>query len=238
MPKPLIPLPSVPMRKHAPARAFSGGRVDGSSANGVAQVEIYGDIGLEGVHSANVRQWLAGLSTGGDVELTLNSGGGDVFEGIAIYNDLAGLPGRVTVRVTGLAASAASLVAMAGDRIILAENAMMMLHNAWMIAEGDRRVFAEISSTLEKADENMAATYAARSGLPVDRVRAMMDAETWLSPREAVELGFADEVQPIAPRGAHAGSDALRVTGQWRPRGRSEAFLQELRAARTAGRRE
>jgi len=223
---PVMSLPALPRR----ARAFSGGRVDVSTAGSAAQVEIYGEIGFDGVTSAGVRQWLGEIGQR-DVSLTLNSGGGDVFEGVAIYNDLAALPGKVTVTITGLAASAASVIAMAGDHIVMMETSMMMLHNSWTPIEGDRHLLQHVIGVLEKNDQSMATIYAARTGQPAAKIREMMDAETWLSPQEALALGFADEVRPAGPVSPPAG-DLSRVIGSARPRGRSEAFLKELRAAR------
>ncbi|MFP4538719.1 MAG: head maturation protease, ClpP-related [Dichotomicrobium sp.] len=233
--KMLIPVPRLPDGGRVRPRGFSGGRLDiGRDAGGVASAELYGEIGCEGLTSGEMRAWMAEIG-GRDVEITVNSIGGDVFEGIAIYNDLVALSGRVTVVVTGIAASAASVVAMAGDHIVIAENAAMMLHNAWVAVEGDHRILAELVPVLEKTSEGMAATYAARSGQPIERVREMMDAETHLAAHEAVELGFADEVRPIAGRGARQ-TDELLIAGRRRPRGRSDAFLAELGADASARR--
>lgn len=161
------------------------------------ELAIYDQIGHFGVTAGDIKTELA-AAQGRPVHVLLNSPGGDVFDGIAIYNDLLAHSGRVTVSVQGIAASAASIVAMAGDEVTMAENAFMMIHNAWAIAIGDRNAMSGLAAQLEKIDTALALTYAARSGSDVRAVRRMMDAETWLTGAEAVEQGFADSVGDAA----------------------------------------
>ena len=134
---------------------------------------------------------LDGISTP-NIILNINSPGGDVFDGIAIYNDLLAHKSYVVVRVTGLAASAASIIAMAGDKVEIAENAFFMIHNAWSVAVGDARVMSARANLLKKIDAGLAETYAARTGGDVDDIKEQMDEETWLTASEAIEQGFAD----------------------------------------------
>lgn len=127
-----------------------------------------------------------------DVEVHINSPGGDMFEGIAIYNLLREHPARVTVKVMGLAASAASIIAMAGDEVRIGLASFLMIHNCWVLAVGNRHDMRELADYLEPFDSAMADVYASRTGLPKDRIAAMMDAETFIGGSQAVEDGFAD----------------------------------------------
>lgn len=130
-----------------------------------------------------------------NITLRINSIGGDVFEAQAMYSYLKAHPANVTVRIDGLAASAASVVAMAGNKVIMPSNALMMIHNpsggVWGEAE-DMRDTAEI---LDKIRDTIANVYVAKTGLEHEKVLSMMDEETWLSATEAHELKFCDEVE-------------------------------------------
>lgn len=159
---------------------------------------LYGDVGDlwgdgSGFTAREVIDALAELN-GGDVIVRLNSGGGSAFEGIAIYNALRVHPGRVLVSVDAIAASAASVIAMAGDDIVMRSGAMMMIHDpsglTWGTAE-DHRASANM---LDGLGDTAAGIYARRTGLTVEEVREMMLAETWLDADAAVEAGFATEV--------------------------------------------
>lgn len=125
------------------------------------------------------------------VEVHLNSPGGDMFEGIAIYNRLLEHPAAVTVKVLGLAASAASIIAMAGDEILIGPASFLMIHNAWVMAMGNRHDMAETAAYLAPFDDAMAGVYAQRSGMAKADVVAMMDAETWLNGSQARDKGLA-----------------------------------------------
>jgi len=126
------------------------------------------------------------------VTVQLNSPGGDMFEGIAIYNVLREHPQDITVQVMGMAASAASIIAMAGDTVEIGAASFFMIHNAWVLAIGNRHDMAETAAFLEPFDAAMRDVYAARTGLKSDAVEKMMDAETWLSGQSAIDKGFAD----------------------------------------------
>lgn len=136
----------------------------------------------------------AALRSIGDqrVEVHINSPGGDMFEGIAIYNRLLEHRAGVTVKVLGLAASAASIIAMAGDTVLIGPASFLMIHNCWVLAVGDRNGMAETAAWLQPFDEAMAGVYAARSGQKLDQVASWMDAETWMNGQSAVSRGFAD----------------------------------------------
>lgn len=140
----------------------------------------------------------AALRAIGDKEVivNINSPGGDFFEGVAIYNMLRAHPAKVTVRVVGLAASAASVIAMAGDEIQIGQAGFLMIHNAWTVGVGNRHDMAELVQTLETFDSSMAEVYSARTGVKQKACAKLMDAETWLSGSKAVEDGFADGFLP------------------------------------------
>lgn len=153
------------------------------------------DFWSEGITAKSVTRQLRAI---GDrpVEVQINSPGGDMFEGIAIYNVLREHPQEITIKVMGMAASAASIIAMAGDRVEIGAASFLMIHNCWVLAIGNRHDMAETSSWLEPFDRAMAEVYAARTGKTVDECAAWMDAETFMSGSVAVERGFADALLP------------------------------------------
>lgn len=131
-----------------------------------------------------------------DVVVNVNSPGGDFFEGLAIYNMLRQHSANVTVRVLGIAASAASVIAMAGDTIQIGRAGFLMIHNAWAIVMGNRHDLREAADWLEPFDAAAADLYTTRTGLDRDEVAAMLDRETWISGSDAVDKGFADDFLP------------------------------------------
>lgn len=126
------------------------------------------------------------------VEVQINSPGGDMFEGIAIYNVLREHPQPVTIKVMGMAASAASVITMAGDTIEVGAASFIMIHNCWVLAMGNRHDMQETAEFLAPFDAAMADVYAARTGQSVADVVKWMDAETYMSGSQAIERGFAD----------------------------------------------
>lgn len=160
------------------------------------QIDIMGEIGDTGwgaeCVTASMVQNALRAAAGAPVRVVLNSPGGDAFEGIAIYNLLREHPGDITTHVIGLAASAASIIAMAGDKIEMAEGAMLMIHSSWGLVVGNKNDMREFSNMLDKIDASVADVYARRSGQSVDDVMSMMEKETWMTAQEAVEEGFAD----------------------------------------------
>ncbi|MEO0624086.1 MAG: head maturation protease, ClpP-related [Pseudomonadota bacterium] len=148
---------------------------------------------------------------GEPVTVSINSPGGDAFLGIAIYNALVRYPGEVTVRIDGIAASAASLVAMAGDRIVVPENGFIMVHNPASIAAGTDADFRRVADNLEKVREAYAQTYAKRTGAEQTAVQAFMDGETYFTAQQAKNNGFATEIAPPIRIGAF---DAARLPGK------------------------
>jgi len=130
------------------------------------------------------------------VEVHVNSPGGDMFEGIAIYNVLREHPQPITVKIMGMAASAASVIAMAGDTVEIGAASFLMIHNCWVLAIGNRHDMAETAAWLDPFDAAMRDVYAARSGRSGDEISAWMDAETYMSGSIAIERGFADALLP------------------------------------------
>jgi ATP-dependent Clp protease protease subunit len=126
------------------------------------------------------------------VTVAINSPGGDMFEGLAIFNMLKDHKFEITVKVMGLAASAASLIAMAGDSIQMGQGSFLMIHNAWGAVVGDQHAMRDAADMFAPFDGAMAEIYAARAGLDVAEVSKMMDAETFINAKEALAKGFAD----------------------------------------------
>jgi ATP-dependent Clp endopeptidase proteolytic subunit ClpP len=165
-----------------------------------ASVFIYDVIGdpWDGTTAKKFQRDLAALGELDRIDIFINSPGGSVFDGITIHNVLARNRARKVVVVDGLAASIASFVAMAGDEIRMAENAMMMIHDPWAIAIGGPADMRKMADTLDEIRDSMLATYARRTGMDADAVAALMRDETWMGAAEAVEMGFADEaVEPV-----------------------------------------
>lgn len=173
------------------------------------ELYIYGDIGdsfwNSGVTAQNVADALATLDKSvKTLNVHLNSPGGDVFEGIAIYNLLAQHSATVNVNVDALAASAASVIAMAGDTIAIPENAMMMIHDPWCGVIGNAGELRKMADDLDKIRDMIAVTYQRRSGKDLATIKQWMADETWMSGQECVDRGFATELVP-----AKAASAAL-----------------------------
>lgn len=171
-----------------------------SLAQGDATITMFDVIGEDfwsggGITAKGVAAQLRAI---GDrpIEVHINSGGGDMFEGIAIYNVLREHPQPITVKVMGMAASAASIIAMAGDTVLIGAASFLMIHNCWVMAMGNRHDMAETAEWLAPFDAAMAGVYAARSGLKIEQIAKWMDAESYMSGSLAVERGFADDVLP------------------------------------------
>jgi ATP-dependent Clp protease protease subunit len=162
-----------------------------------ASISIYGRIGgddeAQGVTANRISAALRSIGDN-DVVVSINSPGGNFFEGVAIYNLLREHKNKVTVKVVGLAGSAASVVAMSADELQIAKSGFLMIHNSTAVVMGNRHNMRDAYSALEKFDSAMAEVYAARSGIDKSEVEKMMNAETWLSAENAVEMGLADSV--------------------------------------------
>lgn len=196
-------------------------RID-AKADGASDVYIFDQIGEDiwgsGITSATFQQQLQAVSSP-EINLHINSVGGNFFDGVAIMNSLRDHPAKVTVHVDGLAASAASVIAMAGDEIVMNLGSQMMIHEAQGGAHGPADTMAEMVAALNSSSESMASIYAQRAGGTPAEWRAAMKAETWYTAQEAVDAGLADRVNKTAQAEditarfdlsifAHAGRDA------------------------------
>ena len=169
-----------------------------SDTDDVAEVWIYDEIGWM-VQSGPFARDLAAI-TAGQIRVRMNTPGGSVFDGLAIYNALAVHPANITVHVDGLAASAGSFIAQAGDRVIMSRNAQMMIHDAAGLCMGNASDMAEMAALLDKVSDNLAEIYHDRAGGTVAEWRDRMRAETWYSAAEAVKAGLADAMAPAPKR--------------------------------------
>jgi ATP-dependent protease ClpP protease subunit len=149
----------------------------------------------EGVTSKRISAALRAIGKK-DVTVVINSPGGDFFEGLSIYNLLRDHSAKVTVKILGVAASAASVIAMAGDEVLIAKAGFFMIHNTWVIASGDRHAFREVADWLEPFDATAVEIYAARTGMDEKAVAKLLDKETWVTGKDAVDQGFADDFLP------------------------------------------
>ncbi|MFC5423035.1 head maturation protease, ClpP-related [Bosea eneae] len=160
-----------------------------------ADAEWFGGVSAERIVKA-----IAGMS--GEIALRLNSPGGDVFAARAIMAAMAAHGGQITAYVDGYAASAASIIAAAAGKVVMADGSFLMIHKAWTLAIGNADDMLATATLLEKIDGTIADTYAARAGESRDHYAALMAAETWFTAQEAVDEGLADEIASQAPKSA------------------------------------
>ena len=168
-----------------------------------ADVYIFDEIGAFGV---TAQGFIEEIKEYKDVpmNLHLNCVGGDVFEGMAIYNVLKKRTAKTTIYIEGIAASMGSVIALAGDEVIMAENSLFMIHNAWGGAMGEANEMRKTAALLDKISNEIADIYTKKTNLPYNKVQEMMDEETWLSADEAFNLGFIDSI-----------SDAIKVAAKY-----------------------
>lgn len=187
-------------------------RIENKAETGGADVFIYDEVGGFGVSANDFLAEVRNLS--GPMNLHLNSPGGDVFDGLTIYQALKARSEPTTVHVDGLAASIASVIAMGADKVVMAPKATLMIHDGWTAAAGNAQDFRKLVDLLDKTSTNIASVYADKAGGTVDFWRDRMKEETWYSAEEALEAGLVDEVQGKARKAefdtamfAHAGRD-------------------------------
>jgi len=172
-----------------PCYAFAAAKAAGEPET----LSIYDEIGFWGVQAKDFRTSLAAVKSS-TINVEINSPGGDVFAGVAIYNMLKSSGKEIVVKVMGVAASAASLIAMAGDKIQMPKNTMLMVHNPWSFAMGNADELREHADTLDKIGNSLLGTYMAKTGMAEDEMKALLAKDTWLTADEALEMGFATEV--------------------------------------------
>lgn len=168
-------------------------------AGGPASLNIYDEIGFFGVSAGDFKAALNAV-TSDTLNVSISSPGGDVFDGMAILNMLRAHPAEVHVTVEGLAASAASFIAMAGDTVTMMPNSMLMIHDAWGVCCGNEADMVETSALLGTLSDNIASVYAARAGGDAASWRAVMRGEQWYSAEEAVAAGLADSVASVGEK--------------------------------------
>ena len=168
-----------------------------NKADAAPEVFIYGEIGWDGITADDLVRDLAGIDADA-INVRINSPGGSVFGGIAIYNALRTHPATVNVIVDSMAASVASVIAQAGDTRVMVQHSQMMIHEAQGIAIGSGEEIRSYAALLDKQSDLIANVYAERSGKPEAIFRALMNSETFFTAEEAVETGLADEV--LIPR--------------------------------------
>ena len=180
-------------------------------ADGPSQLHIYDEIGYFGVTAADMIADLGNVK--GDLEVHLNTPGGEVFDGIAIFNALKNRDGLVRVVIDSLAASIGSVIAMAADpgNLIISKNASMMIHDGFGMGIGNAKDMRELADLLDKTSDNIAGIYADRTGQPAAQWREAMLAETWYIGQEAVDAGLADFVQGSEP----AEPAAITIAATW-----------------------
>lgn len=169
------------------------------ATNNVAQIDIFGEIVGEKwfdeeTSATSFRDALKELGDVSTINLSINSGGGSVFDGIAIYNMLKSHKATVNVYVEGLAASIASVIAMAGDTITMRSGSMLMIHRPFTVLQGNAEEMRKAAETLEKMGDNIVNIYSDRTGIQAEEIQQIMSAETWLSAEEAVDQGWATKL--------------------------------------------
>lgn len=189
----------MPLRfSNEPARAMTEPRFRMAlQSGGALEMLVYGDIGGGGwwgdgdeITAKSIKQQLDAAGTFSKIVLRINSPGGDAFEGAAIYNLLRAQGKPIECYVDGLAASAASVIAMCGDTITMGTGAMLMIHNAWGFCIGYAADMEKEADTLRRISTSLADIYVARTGKSLEEIQALMDAETWLNAQECVDAGF------------------------------------------------
>ena len=168
-----------------------------------AEIVIYDEIGAFGIPAKAFLDELKALGPVAELTVRINSPGGSVFDGVAIYNALKRHDAAITVWIDGIAASIASMIAMAGDEVVMPENAMLVLHDPSGLVAGTAADMRAMAEALDRMKAGMVAAYRDKSGRDDAEIEALMAAETWLSAQEAVALGLADRVEQPVRMAAH-----------------------------------
>ena len=177
-----------------------------------AEIVIYDEIGAFGIPAKAFLDELKALGPVAELTVRINSPGGSVFDGVAIYNALKRHDAAITVWIDGIAASIASMIAMAGDEVVMPENAMLVLHDPSGLVAGTAADMRAMAEALDRMKAGMVAAYRDKSGRDDAEIEALMRAETWLSAQEAVALGLADRVEQPVRMAAHFDLSRFRNT--------------------------
>lgn len=238
----MLPLSTMPHNRlqqllrdnaHTPRRYAC--QVSADAAEGATTIWLYDVIGANawgGVDAARFVQDVATISAP-VIHLRINSPGGDVFDARAMATALREHPARIVAHIDGLAASAASYVALAADEVEISDGAFLMIHNAWGVVLGNRHDLLEMALTLERVDASIAADYQRKSGQDLATVQGWMDAETWFAAQEALAVGLVDR---IAAPGAMSASAAPQQ--RWNLSAYRDAPLMHSRASPASDARE
>ena len=178
-----------------------------AKGNAAVEVQIYEDVGAGWFGGVTAKQISSDLKAAGNVQtidVRIASYGGDVNDGLAIYRMLAEHKARVVTHIDGVAASIASIIAMAGDEIVMAEAGSMMIHEGWTIAAGNAKAMRDMADHLEATSAQLANIYAGRTKQPEQQVKDWMAAETWFYGQEAVDKGFANRLEANVKAAANA----------------------------------
>ena len=189
------------------------------AGTGIGELMLYGDISEyswwdDDVTPKKFKEDLDALGDISELKIYINSGGGDVFAGQAIHSMLKRHSATKTVYIDGLAASIASVIAMAGDKIIMPKNAMMMIHKCWTIAIGNADDMRKMADDMDKIDESIIAAYVEKTGLETDDIIELMTDETWMTAQDALDYGFADEIEESKQVAASMKNGLLLINGQ------------------------
>lgn len=200
-------------------------------ADGTLELLVYEEIGVDwwtggGVTAKSVKEQIDKAGSFSKIAVRINSPGGDAFEGVAIYNLLRSTGKSIEVFVDGIAASSASIIAMAGDTISMGHNAMMMIHNAWSMCVGEAADLRKMADVLDKVSGSIAQTYVDRTGRSADEVKALMDAETWMSAEDCVRDGFATAIAEVPD-----GNKALALAREFKSLAKMRHVPESLKTA-------
>ena len=174
-----------------------------NKAGETADIYIFDEIGTYGVTAQDFISEIKGLKDM-PINLRINSLGGDVFDGMAMYNVIKRREAKTTVYIEGIAASIATIIALGADEVIMAENSLFMIHNAWGGTSGEAKDMRKTAETLDKITSELTDIYVKKTGLSYDALAEMMDEETWLNAEEAFRLGFIDTI-----------SDSIKVAAKY-----------------------
>lgn len=168
-----------------------------NKASDIADVYLFNDIGTFGITAQSFIDEIKEYENK-ELNIHINSLGGEVFEGMAIYSIIQRRKAKTTVYIEGIAASIASVIALAADEVIMSENSLLMIHNAWGGTQGDAKDMRKQADVLDKITNEIAEVYVKKTRMPYSQIEEMMNEETWLTAEEAVALGFVDSIsEPI-----------------------------------------
>jgi ATP-dependent Clp protease protease subunit len=187
--------------------------------NGAAELFLYDIIGSDmfgGISAKDFASKLTDLKDAKTLDIRINSPGGDVFDGLAMYALINNFKGTKTVYIDGLAASIASVIAMAGDKVVMAPEAELMIHSAWTVSQGNSQDLRKMAEQLDSADAKIQAIYERKTGMDKAALDELMKAETWMSADKAIEMKFADSIDTPPVKSA-ANAQTTKVLNKLSP---------------------